>query len=389
MTCGASASADAADETAWQEEAEAEVANAARRGSRLASTLRRWKRQAFDSMFRGFLAFVADVLLHEPPYDALLPAMAAAPHISATTMSGTTVDARADAVGSYTIIDADRHRAALLEVARAHLRSTPLLELQKRALDDLMRDILPHVRLGDGQSPSMDDLLYYGCVMERGAYFPSLHWDTDWNLFPGTDGFQVWYLLEGHADAGEGNMFVAQTPELRPSDPPVRLVARGGRVRKTLNKYLFHEPLVAEYGSVDELALRLEYLAMQPGECFVFSKRTLHMSDPRPERTTRLALNFRVICRPRGVEHVAFAPDHPYCTLSPLHRQLKRRARAPPGSGRGSRKRLVVSRHEMLSFDARLLEPAGRRSSSRYAAAGAASARTNLGANARTAYGTI
>ena len=49
----------------------------------------------------------------------------------------------------------------------------------------------------------------------------------------------------------------------------MRLVARGGRVRKTLNKYLFREPLVAEYGSVDELGLRLEYLAMRPGEVFV------------------------------------------------------------------------------------------------------------------------
>ena len=58
----------------------------------------------------------------------------------------------------------------------------------------------------------------------------------------------MWYLLEGHADEGEGNMFVARTRELRSSDPPVRLVARGGRVRKTLNKYLFREPLVAEYG---------------------------------------------------------------------------------------------------------------------------------------------
>ena len=199
--------------------------------------------------------------------------------------------------------------------------------------------------------------------MERGAYFPSLHWDTDWCMFPGAEGFQVWYLLESHAEDGEGNMFIARDcAALRPDDPPVRLVARGGRVRKTLNKYLFREPVLAEYASVEELGLRLEYLAMAPGECLVFSKRTLHMSDPRPERTRRLALNFRVVVRPRGQAEVAFATGHPYCTLSPLHRRLARRARPPPGGG--PVKRLAVSRHEMLSFDGRtLLAPPSRRGS--------------------------
>ena len=138
-----------------------------------------------------------------------------------------------------------------------------------------------------------------GCVMERGAYFPSLHWDTDWSLFPEAEGFQLWYLLEAHSDEGEGNMFLARTPELRDDDPPLRFVgSRAGSVRKTLNKYLYAEPTVKVYNSLDDLQLSLEYLAMQPGECLIFSKRTLHMSDPRPHlknlKVRRLALNMRV-----------------------------------------------------------------------------------------------
>jgi hypothetical protein len=159
-------------------------------------------------------------------------------------------------------------------------------------------------RLDRAQSFSRVCAFADGCVMERGAYFPSLHWDTDWNLFPHADGFQLWYLLESHADESEGNMFLARTPELRSDDPPARIVAsRSGSVRKTLNKYLYAEPTIKVYDSIDELQLSLEYLAMQPGDCLIFSKRTLHMSDPRPHLRNldvrRLALNMRASAPPQ------------------------------------------------------------------------------------------
>ena len=110
--------------------------------------------------------------------------------------------------------------------------------------------------------------------------------------------FQVWYLIEAPPLGEEGNMFLARTAELTSDDPPCRFVkGANGRVRKTLNKNLTCESTLKKYASVDDVGLSFEYLAMCAGECLVFSKRTLHMSDPRPHlrglQTNRLALNFR------------------------------------------------------------------------------------------------
>jgi len=90
-------------------------------------------------------------------------------------------------------------------------------------LDDLLRHVLPHVSLADGRKPKFEECLIYGVVMERGGYFPYIHWDTDWHLFPNADGFQLWYLLENDMD-NEGNMFLVETPHLVGEDAPVTFV---------------------------------------------------------------------------------------------------------------------------------------------------------------------
>ena len=320
----------------------------------------------FRCLTRAFFSLSTSLLLHEPPYEALLPLLYAAPHVSAASVvEGTTVDTRADACGSFTVIAAHEHQAALHEIALAHLRSSPEREMEMEALDSLVHAVLPHVRAPGGRTPTLDECLYYGCVMERGAYFPSLHWDTDWNMFPDADGFQLWYLIESHSREGEGNMFLARTPELTGEDPPVRFVSgAGGRVRKVLNKCLASEATLKEYERLDDVALGVHYMALQPGECLIFSQRTLHMSDPRPhlrkEPVNRLALNVRVILRDHTAA-VRFCSDHPYCYLTPLHRALRKRATS---DDQGT-KSLDVTRHEMLSFDGRHLNsapasPAGR-----------------------------
>ena len=141
----------------------------------------------------------------------------------------------------------------------------------------------------------------------RGAYFPHLHWDTDWKQFPGCDGFQLWYFVENDDPDGEGNMFMARTDELSPDDDPVELFLNpGGSVSKNAlhpseaNPHAKVE--LKRYASLDECALSFEYLACDPGDLLIFSKRTLHMSDPRPHLrehadVRRLALNMRVIVR--------------------------------------------------------------------------------------------
>ena len=61
--------------------------------------------------------------------------------------------------------------------------------------------------------------------------------------------------------------------------------------------------------------------------------------------------------RVEGESAVPFCPDHPYCTLSPMHRLLKRRAEARSAGGG---KMLTVTRHEMMSFDAQHMVQPGK-----------------------------
>jgi len=105
--------------------------------------------------------------------------------------------------------------------------------------------------------------------------------------------------------------------------------------------------------SVDDANLSFKYLAMKPGECLVFSKRTLHTSDPRPhlrgDKISRLAMSVRVIVRAPGQSRIGFNPTHSYCTQNGhgLHRQLAKKAiHLENGTVQ-----LDVGRHEMLFFD--------------------------------------
>lgn len=79
----------------------------------------------------------------------------------------------------------------------------------------------------------------------------------------------------------------------------------------------FPERETGAYATVDELDMKFDYIAAKPGECVVWSKRTLHMSDPRPlleKRTVkRKVIQIRVVLRPMDTSQktLVFNPDHP------------------------------------------------------------------------------
>ncbi|KAH8053300.1 hypothetical protein JL722_9523 [Aureococcus anophagefferens] len=106
----------------------------------------------------------------------------------------------------------------------------------------------------------------------------------DWTLFPDAAGFQVWVLVDASELPNAGNLFVAETPELLESDPPLRwdFDERGGATKNTYLGTQFPMPLKT-YGSWERGAkLSFRYFNGTEGDALVFSKRTLHMSDPRP-----------------------------------------------------------------------------------------------------------
>jgi hypothetical protein len=311
------------------------------------------------------------VFLKESCNEVILPLLEAAPGLNAGVMQrkrgqGFTVDASDDAISSFTIVSVPEHLAPLRAVAGAYLRGDKVAqhELQPAALDALVASLLPHVRLrgDDGRPlpspPPQSCCVYYYCLMERGAYIPSAHWDTDWWMFPGAEAFQIWYLLENDDPTNQGNMFLADCSSdvLAPGEPPCRLAIQpDGAVRKLTHtaSSTKGEEILREFPNVDAAGISYSYLDMAPGECLVMSKRTIHMSDPRPHlhgiRPTRLALNMRVIIttpNDDGSFTLPFHPDHPYLSMYPMHAELRRRAK-PDGRGGFH---VTVAQHEVTAL---------------------------------------
>ena len=121
-------------------------------------------------------------------------------------------------------------------------------------------------------------------LYERGAYFPQVHWDAAWLQFPGVDGFQIWYLLEENDREG-GNMFMGRTSDPHIDELPVRYFQSDGGFIKAINdmdQNFDSDIPVKTFSDFNETGLEFRYLDMQAGDCLILSKRTLHMSDPRP-----------------------------------------------------------------------------------------------------------
>jgi len=232
--------------------------------------------------------------------------------------------------------------------------------------------LLPHVLQATGRS--IEDCIFFDCFMERGAYYPQLHWDSNWRHWcPDADGFNLWYLLERDEDqAGEGNIFVAHTPWVSKAMPPVRLeflqngavqVVRneGGNFPRVLGYYDDDESFEAD--NFLENTLTCQYVDAAPGDCLIMSKRTLHMSDPRPHlvnrQVNRLALNIRVLLRPQGQETVPLDTSYELNEMRQNFKQLlkvapgrpgtsKEPAPRCPGCGGDTCRQLCVDRHELV-----------------------------------------
>ena len=298
--------------------------------------------------------FVPNAALAETPIDVLLPHLNGAAKISTEDFDvNESVDVGSDAVAEYKIVSARSHLRALTTAVDLYNAGQPAQ--MHDALDFLVLDVvLPNIHR-DRSLVSLEQLVYYDLMRERGGYFPFIHWDTDWLQFPEADGFQIWYLLEENDEEG-GNMFMVKTDDLRDDDPSVRyLPTKTGGIIKTLHDINSPENPLKLFSSVNDSGLEFQYLDMHAGDCLIFSKRTLHMSDPRPflagKPRKRLALNFRVIVRDKEEDTIPFWPGHVVQKLSPMHSSLKYWAlKQAKQTKQGLRNliRVSVSRFDML-----------------------------------------
>ena len=132
------------------------------------------------------------------------------------------------AAAEYTLFDGSRHLESLRRLAG------PAAADQKReVVDALLLDALKHVGARCGRTLTLDDVVVFGFATDVPGFAPHLHWDTDWLMFPGCAGFQLWYLL--HNEEEEGNLFLGKCPHVRADDPPLCFqFFPDGRVEKQL-----------------------------------------------------------------------------------------------------------------------------------------------------------
>ena len=256
----------------------------------------------------GILSVQRSILTNPHVFSTAIPVLAAAPEVSAKTFEGQTalLDVSSHAANQYKIVSMPKHLDTWRSIYKTRDHDAAI-----KAMDEIVAAVLPLVKVDGRHTPlTLDAVSVYQMALSRGAYFPDLHWDYDWSMFPDTAGFNLWYLIDEPPPHlhGRGNMFMATTPELLPTDPPQRWdLSSPQGVVKRLHIGLSDGPIfpLNAYSSIEQAKLNFQYLAMRSGECLIFSKRTLHMSDPRPhlpeydgvsvENNTRLAMNVRLV----------------------------------------------------------------------------------------------
>ena len=264
---------------------------------------------------------VHTVLLAQQDYSALLPQIDAARTIatsSSRSHSQHRLDCRASADGAFLVAALPKPLLRqMATLAESHLSKWAVDSVRERsALDALVNALLPYVDASSyGRPLVLADCIYCGLGLERGAPFPLIHTDTEWDLFPGCAGFQIWYLLAlDSACPSQANMLLVDAATSTGADPPTAYYfSETGEVIKARNDgegapvigptgAHSTERVLGTYSSVDECAFSFRYLDLAPGECLLMNRHQLHMSDPRPHMAGRSvdrhAVTLRVVFKP-------------------------------------------------------------------------------------------
>ena len=256
-----------------------------------------------------------------------------------------TVDVSASTTCDYKIFGVGSDLADRLHQAMENYGLFVGVNVEVALIDELMRVVCKHVTR-NGKPVTIDD-----CVAMHlntgtaGPYIPVLHWDVEYGLFPEADGFNIWMLTSSdNAEGSEGNVYIADTPAVTGKDTlpewiaftgdgkcgdlpavgersgdgsPKSVMKKRPEVVRRIHDLAFPEAETGSYDTIDELKMKFDYVQAKPGECVVWSKRTLHMSDARPlleERTVkRKVIQIRVVLKPEGADKstMVFNPDHP------------------------------------------------------------------------------
>ena len=182
---------------------------------------------------------------------------------------------------------------------------------KKKVLDTLIRRITKYLHI-DGKSVSFDDLICVDVLTTRGNYFPFFHTDIEWDTFKHSHGFQVWILLEEDKEIKpRGNMFLLETDYIKNAN--ILRIKKDG-VCITDNKSKLFPKILKKFSSLRDISPQISYLNAKVGEVFIMNPLLYHCSDPYKINSTRRAINFRVLHKPKNTLKI-YSPDNNYSKL--------------------------------------------------------------------------
>lgn len=206
-------------------------------------------------------------------------------------------------VDRYTInksININRSAINQYSILHEKLSSSMIDELKKdvtaSTLKKLLRKIVPYLHL-DGKVVDMEDFIFVDSLNFSGNYFQGFHTDVEWVTFCESNGFQIWILLEeDEAIKPRGNMFLLETPDVRPGQVINIYEDRVDIIENCSG--VFYPKVLNTFKSLDEINPKITYLNANIGEVFIMNPSLFHCSDPIVRNSSRRALNVRVVHKP-------------------------------------------------------------------------------------------
>jgi hypothetical protein len=181
-------------------------------------------------------------------------------------------------------------------------------------LKQLLKQLLRQKRImKDGRLVKLKDCVVVDSLTQAGSYYPRFHTDIQYEIFNKTNSFQIWYLVRNEHKTG--NMFIITSDESNVKYTPSWLHLKGDTLNVRSNTISTQFDTTVN-GKIKLDNVKISYLDIAPGECFVMGQNVWHASDIRTD--ARLAVNFRVIIRERdgSVKHngdrMYLRPHHVY-----------------------------------------------------------------------------
>jgi hypothetical protein len=172
----------------------------------------------------------------------------------------------------------------------------------KKNIDEILQKLIDNKNIYiPGRNIKLEDLVVIDVITHKGSYYPFFHTDLEWNIFPNTNGFQIWFFKK-NINPNVGNMYLYISKEQDYSLTPSWLkLSKLNNTIKVYNNFINDRFKMKKIKTMKKFNIKngkFLYLNMKNNDCLIMSKNVWHSSCPYLKNNDdRFSINFRVIVR--------------------------------------------------------------------------------------------